>query len=297
MSVALQINNDALSLGINKAQAAANRIIYMDRRKPLINSSTGIDPGSVDKAETAIEFKQVYFRYPTRPDVGVHRRLSFTVRRGENVCVVGPSGCGKSTIISLIERLYDVLSGELLVYGKPISDFDIKALRSAFGLVSQETTLYQGSVKENLLLGVDGEVAEEDLIAACKDANIHDFIVSLPDGYNTDCGPRGLAFSGGQRQRMAIARALLRKPDILLLDEATSALDPESEGLVRDALDKVAVGRTMISITHQVETMKRADRILVMEGGKVVEDGTWSEMMANKGRFWSMQVGGELIKA
>jgi ATP-binding cassette subfamily B (MDR/TAP) protein 1 len=266
----------------------------MEHQKPLINSSTGTDPHTAPPTETAIEFKNVSFRYPTRPDIEVLRGLDLKVRKCEKICIVGPSGCGKSTIIALLERFYDITTGELLINGTPISSLDIKAYRSMLGLVPQETTLYQGTIRENLLLGVDGPVTEGQLDAACLDAKIYDFIVSLPEGYDTDCGPRGQAFSGGQRQRIAIARALLRNPEILLLDEATSALDPESENLVRDALDKAARGRTMISVTHQVEAMKNAERIFVMERGRVGEVGRFEELLGRKGRLWEMTLQGEL---
>ena len=160
-------------------------------------------------------------------------------------------------------------------------------------LVTQDTNLYQDTIRENLVLGVDGEVDEKTIVTACKDANIHDFIISLPEGFNTDCGPRGLALSGGQRQRLAIARALLRKPEILLLDEATSALDPESQSLVIKAIERAAKGRTIVSVTHQTEIIKQADTVFVLDSGKIVESGRYEELLSRKGRLWEMQ--GQLI--
>ena len=213
---------------------------------------------------------------------------------GENISIVGPSGSGKSTIISLLERFYKPTTGSILANGGDIHTQDIERYRRSLGLVSQETHLYQGSIRENLLLGVkEEEIDDELLFQTCQDSNIHDFIISLPEGYNTNIGPRGLSLSGGQRQRIAIARALLRNPDILLLDEATSALDPESQTLVMDALEKVGKGRTIISVTHHMEMVKRADKVLVIENGRLVESGTYEELVASQGRFCEMA--GELM--
>lgn len=274
---------------MTKAQGAANRMLYLNQQKPVISSSTGQCPTKLPTKEKEIEFHDVHFRYPARPDVEVLSGISFEIKRGENVCIVGPSGCGKSTIIQLLERFYDPISGEILVQGVQLPELDIKAFRATLGLVSQETVLYQGTIRENLCLGVDGDVDDKTLTSVCQDANIHDLIISLPEGYGTDCGSRGLALSGGQRQRIAIARALLRNPKILLLDEATSALDPESQKLIIDSLERAAKGRTLVSVSHHVEIMERADRILVIEKGRVVESGRFQELLDRKGRFWEMQ--------
>jgi ATP-binding cassette, subfamily B (MDR/TAP), member 1 len=279
--------------GLTKAHAAANRILYMKSKKPPINSSKGSDLREPCPSETVIEFQNVHFRYPTRPDVEVLRGLNLKVRKGKKICITGPSGCGKSTVLHLLERFYDVTSGEVLINGISISALEIKAFRSTLGLVAQDTILYQGTIHENIVLGMDREVDEKTIVAVCQDANIHDFIASLPEGYNTECGPRGLALSGGQRQRLAIARALLRNPDILLLDEATSALDPESQNLVLKALEKASKGRTIISVSHQTEVIKQADRVFVLEHGKAVESGSYDELISRRGRFWEIQ--GELI--
>jgi ATP-binding cassette subfamily B (MDR/TAP) protein 1 len=279
--------------GITKAQSAANRMQYMERKRAPINSSTGLDPLKLSEKEALIEFRDVRFRYPSRPDVEVLRGIDMKIHPGENICIVGPSGCGKSTIISLLERFYDISSGEILINRTILSNLDIHAFRSTLGLVSQETSLFQGTIRENLCLSVDGDIDDETLMSACKNANIHDFIASLPDGYATECGSRGLALSGGQRQRIAIARTLLRNPRILLLDEATSALDPESQRLVIDALEKASTGRTMISLSHQVEVMKQADRIFVVEHGVIVESGSYESLLSQRGRFSEML--GELV--
>jgi ATP-binding cassette subfamily B (MDR/TAP) protein 1 len=257
----------------------------------VINSAKGLDPCYAPGAELVLELRDVHFRYPSRPEVEVLCGISFGIKMGENVCIVGSSGCGKSTIISLLERFYDITQGQILINGNNISSLDCKSYRSMLGLVSQETMLYQGTIRENLLLGIDEtQINDHQLSEACSTANIYDFITSLPEGFETDCGQRGLALSGGQRQRIAIARTLLRDPKILLLDEATSALDSENEMLVRAAIEKAAHGRTTISVTHSREVMKAADRIIVLEKGIVMEEGTFEELMENHGPFWRMVI-------
>lgn len=300
---------------MNKAHAGINRILYLTHSQPPINSSTGLDPGSVALPEltTTVEFRDIHFRYPSRPTVPVLRGLSLSVSRGSHVCIVGPSGCGKSTLVALLERFYDLQtqpttsdkthdSGEIHIYGRPIKEWDIHRLREMMGFVAQDTTLYQGTIRDNILLGInesgmEPKELETRVEAACRQANIHEFITSLPQSYATDIGARGVALSGGQRQRIALARCLIRNPDILLLDEATSALDPESEKAVRDALERTRrerEGLTIISVTHQVEAMRDADRIFVVERGAIVEDGAWEELMGRKGRLWGMVVQGEV---
>lgn len=263
-------------------------------KQPMPSEKTEETTTTPSESAPVISFKKIQFRYPTRPDVEVLKGLSFQVRKGENISIVGPSGSGKSTIISLLERFYEPTGGNILINGEPLSTKEIEPYRASLGLVSQETQLYQGTIRENLLLGVDEKnITEDKLIENCKEANIHDFIISLPEGYGTDIGPRGLSLSGGQRQRIAIARALLRNPEILLLDEATSALDPESQSLVMEALERAGRGRTIVSVTHQMEMVKRADQVLVIENGRVVEMGTYEELLALKSRFWEMA--GELM--
>jgi ATP-binding cassette subfamily B (MDR/TAP) protein 1 len=192
-----------------------------------------------------------------------------------------------NTYIGLLERFYDTLSGQVLVDGKDITTLRIQDYRNKLALVSQEPTLYQGTIRENVLLGLGGfeDVPDESIVQACKDANIHDFIMSLPEGYNTDVGNKGGMLSGGQKQRVAIARALIRNPRILLLDEATSALDSESEKVVQDALDVAAKGRTTIAVAHRLSTIQKADMIYVFEGGKIVESGTHQTLLQLKGRY------------
>jgi ATP-binding cassette subfamily B (MDR/TAP) protein 1 len=252
-----------------------------------INSSKG-DPVPEGESEVAIEFKDVTFCYPTRPNHPVLRKLNLKILHGQNVALVGPSGCGKTTVMALLERFYDVSQGQILINGKPLTEIDITEYRAQTGLVSQETTLYQGSIRQNITLGVSDSTPEEEIIQACKDANIHDFITSLPEGYDTESGSRGLTFSGGQRQRLATARALIRNPAFLLLDEATSALDTESERIVQAALDKAKEGRTTIAVAHRLSTVQDCDVIFVLDAGKIVERGTHQELLRRRGRYFEM---------
>ncbi|WEW57796.1 multidrug-resistance transporter mdr5 [Emydomyces testavorans] len=276
------------TLNTTKAQAAANHIFHLRQQVARINGSKG-EPLSKDGSDIAIEFKNVSFRYPSRPNQPVLRNINLKIYRGQNVGLVGASGCGKTTIIALLERFYDITSGEILINGKSISAIDVNAYRESASLVSQETTLYQGSIRENVTLGIHStSVSEDDIIKACKDANIHDFIQSLPDGYNTESGSRGLTFSGGQRQRLAVARALLRNPDFLFLDEATSALDTESERIVQAALETAKKGRTTIAVAHRLSTVQDCDAIFVLDAGRIVERGSHQELLRKKGRYYEM---------
>ncbi|KAI1909044.1 multidrug-resistance transporter mdr5 [Ophidiomyces ophidiicola] len=276
------------TLNTTKAHAAANQILHLRQQTAPINDSKGV-PLAKDDSDVAIEFKDVSFHYPSRPNHPVLRKINLKIYRGQNVGLVGASGCGKTTIMALLERFYDISSGEILIHGQSISAIDVREYRESAGLVSQETTLYQGSVRENVALGVhSGPVTDDDIIAACKDANIHDFIQSLPDGYNTESGSRGLTFSGGQRQRLAVARALLRHPGFLFLDEATSALDTESERIVQAALETAKKGRTTIAVAHRLSTVQDCDAIFVLDAGRIVERGTHQELLRMKGRYYEM---------
>ncbi|KAK4569860.1 GTPase-activating protein [Recurvomyces mirabilis] len=275
---------------MGKAKHAAAELKTLFDLKPEIDSWSP-DGEELSTMEGAIEFRDVHFRYPTRPEQPVLRGLNLTVKPGQYVALVGASGCGKSTTIAMLERFYDPLVGGIYVDGKEISSLNINNYRNFLALVSQEPTLYQGTIRDNILLGADKapeDVPEEAIVQACKDANIYDFILSLPDAFNTIVGSKGSMLSGGQKQRVAIARALLRDPKILLLDEATSALDSESEKVVQAALDAAAKGRTTIAVAHRLSTIQKADMIYVFDQGKIVENGTHNELIARGGRYFEL---------
>ncbi|KAI6027591.1 multidrug resistance protein 4 [Pisolithus microcarpus] len=241
------------------------------------------------RVEGQVQLENIHFRYPTRPTVSVLRGLNLTVAPGTYVALVGASGCGKSTVIQLIERFYDPLIGRVLLDGQPINEYNIQEYRKQIALVSQEPTLYTGTIRFNILLGATkpvSEVTQEELVAACRDANILDFIQSLPNGFDTEVGGKGSQLSGGQKQRIAIARALLRSPKVLLLDEATSALDSTSEKVVQEALDRAAKGRTTIAIAHRLSSIQNADCIYFIKDGRVSEAGTHDELLARRGDYY-----------
>ncbi|MCB0707246.1 MAG: ATP-binding cassette domain-containing protein [Saprospiraceae bacterium] len=224
-----------------------------------------------------IEYDQIHFRYPTREDVPVLQGLSFKVEAGQKVALVGSSGAGKSTIVQLLLRFYNFQEGQILVDGKPISSYNISALRRNIAIVPQEVLLFGGTIRENILYGRP-ESTEADIIEASKKANAWEFIRKFPEGLDTVVGERGVKLSGGQRQRIAIARAILKDPAILLLDEATSSLDAESEKVVQDALNTLMQGRTSIIIAHRLATIREVDCIYVIDRGKIVEQGTHEEL-------------------
>ena len=227
-------------------------------------------------------FKLVDNKVPIVPYIlqGVDLR----VRAGERVALVGPSGSGKTTLASLLPRLYDVQEGRILIDGIDIRDYSLKALRSAIGVVQQDSFLFSGTIRDNILYGKP-EASEAEIIEAARAANAHSFITALSTGYNTVLGERGVNLSGGQRQRLSIARAILKNPRILILDEATSALDSESESLVQQALDRLMQGRTSLIIAHRLSTVRNADRILAIENGRIVEAGAHDELLAKNGLY------------
>ena len=227
-----------------------------------------------------IEYRNVAFRYPTRPDLPVLQDISFDIAAGEKIALVGPSGAGKSTIVSLLMQFYELSGGEILIDGRPIGSYDLTELRRHVGIVPQETLLFGGSIRENIAYGKT-EATDEEIIAAARKANAWQFIASFPEGLDTVVGERGIKLSGGQRQRVAIARAILKNPAILLLDEATSALDSESEKLVQGAMDELMKNRTSIIIAHRLSTIRKVDKILVIDGGRIVEQGSHEELADN----------------
>ncbi|THG99669.1 hypothetical protein EW026_g2716 [Hermanssonia centrifuga] len=273
---------------MSSAKGAASDIIDLLDSMPSIDaeSTEGKIPQNV---QGRIRFENIHFRYPTRPGVRVLRDLNLTVEPGTYVALVGASGCGKSTTIQLVERFYDPLVGTVYLDEQPITDFNVSEYRKHIALVSQEPTLYAGTVRFNILLGAtkpESEVTQEEIEEACRSANILDFITSLPDGFDTEVGGKGSQLSGGQKQRIAIARALLRNPRVLLLDEATSALDSNSEKVVQEALDRAAKGRTTIAIAHRLSTIQNADCIYFIKDGAVSESGTHDQLLALRGGYY-----------
>ncbi|XP_053465065.1 ATP-dependent translocase ABCB1 isoform X2 [Nycticebus coucang] len=271
-----------------KAKVSASHIIMIIEKVPEIDSysTEGLKP---DKMEGNVTFNKVVFNYPTRPDIPVLQGLSLEVKKGQTLALVGSSGCGKSTVVQLLERFYDPLAGTVLIDNKEIKQMNVQWVRAHMGIVSQEPILFDCSIGENIAYGDNSRVvSQEEIVKAAKEANIHQFIDSLPDKYNTRVGDKGTQLSGGQKQRIAIARALVRQPHILLLDEATSALDTESEKVVQEALDKAREGRTCIVIAHRLSTIQNADLIVVFQNGKVKEHGTHQQLLAQKGIYFSM---------
>ncbi|XP_076422410.1 multidrug resistance protein 2 isoform X2 [Peromyscus maniculatus bairdii] len=275
-----------------KAKVSASHVIMIMEKLPEIDSYSpeGLKPNML---EGNVKFNEVKFNYPTRPDIPVLQGLNLEVKKGQTLALVGSSGCGKSTVVQLLERFYNPVAGTVFLDGKEVKQLNVQWLRAQLGIVSQEPILFDCSIAENIAYGDNSRVVSQDeIVRAAKEANIHQFVESLPDKYNTRVGDKGTQLSGGQKQRIAIARALVRRPHILLLDEATSALDTESEKVVQEALDKAREGRTCIVIAHRLSTIQNADLIVVIQNGKVKEHGTHQQLLAQKGIYFSMvQVG------
>ena len=258
----------------------------MERVDKILKAENNIkerpDPLPLGTFEDRIEFQDVSFRYEDGKEV--LRHISLTVPKGKTIALVGQSGSGKSTLVDLIPRYHDVTSGRILIDGKDIRDVRVKDLRSLIGNVNQEAILFNDTIFNNIAFGVEGATMEQ-VIAAARIANAHEFIMEKEDGYNTNIGDRGNKLSGGQRQRISIARAILKNPPILILDEATSALDTESERIVQEALDRLMASRTTIAIAHRLSTIKNADEICVLHDGEIVERGRHEELIALNGYY------------
>ncbi|CAH1647758.1 unnamed protein product [Spodoptera littoralis] len=276
------------------ARGAASSIFQLIDRVPLIDSlqKGGLTPRRVIGD---ISLEDVHFSYPSRPEVKVLNGFSIKIKAGECVALVGSSGCGKSTILQLLQRLYDPLSGSVKLDGKDVKNLNLGWLRSCLGVVGQEPVLFRGTIFENIAIGFP-EATREEVQTVAEMAYAHDFITNLPNGYDTVIGERGASLSGGQKQRIAIARSLLREPAVLLLDEATSALDPHSERQVQAALDRASVGRTTIMVSHRLSTITNANRIICMDQGAIVEEGTHEELMKTKGFYYKLVTTGTETK-
>ncbi|CAF1152042.1 unnamed protein product [Adineta steineri] len=269
--------------------AAAHAFFDLFDRIPTIDNGSNKGQELTNfRGET--EFDQVKFVYPSRPTVLVLNKLQLSIRSGQRIALVGASGCGKSTIVQLLERFYDVTHGELTLDGVDIRKLNVQWLRSRLGVVSQEPVLFDLTIAENISYGLENIPMDEIVLAATK-ANIHEFIQQLPQGYDTKVGVKGSFLSGGEKQRIAIARVLIRRPKILLLDEATSAMDPYNEQIVQETLDQAQTedpSRTSIIIAHRLSTIRSCDLIHVLEMGRIVETGTHTELLQKGGIYYKM---------
>lgn len=262
---------------IQKAVGATERVFELLEETPeAINATPKIS--SIEKIKGIVSFRNVAFSYPSRKEVQVLKDVNFSAEFGQKIAIVGPSGAGKSTISSLLLRFYDITSGEILVDGKNIYDYDLENLRGNMSIVPQDVILFGGTIRENIAYGKPN-ATDEEILLATKQANAFNFVDGFPEKFETLVGERGVKLSGGQRQRIAIARALLKNPSILILDEATSSLDSESEKLVQEALEVLMEGRTSIIIAHRLSTIRNADKILVLDNGEISEEGTHQELI------------------
>ncbi|MCJ7799078.1 MAG: ATP-binding cassette domain-containing protein, partial [Polaromonas sp.] len=267
-----------------RAAGATERLMeLLETRSPVTSPSNPV-AGQVTRAGSAIKFEAVTFHYPSRPLLPALRNFSLSVVPGETVAIVGPSGAGKSTVFQLLLRFYDPASGRIELDGVATRDLSLHELRQRIGIVPQDAVIFSTSALENIRYGQPG-ASDDEVKAAAQAAFAHEFITALPEGYNTFLGERGVRLSGGQRQRVAIARAMLKNSPLLLLDEATSALDAESERMVQAALESAMKDRTTLVIAHRLATVQQADRILVLDHGELVEQGTHAELVQRGGIY------------
>ena len=275
---------------LQKGFSGFKRFEEVMKEVPDIQDAKNAHP--LENVHGDISFKDVSFTYNKEESVLEHVNLD--IPAGKKVALVGPSGSGKTTLCSLIPRFYDVQSGQILVDGQDVRDLQVKSLRQAIGLVQQDVYLFTGTIEQNIAYGKP-DATPEEIIEAAKKANIHDFILSLPDGYDTFVGERGARLSGGQKQRISIARVFLKNPKILILDEATSALDNESERIIQKSLEELSKDRTCITIAHRLSTIKNADEIVVINHDGLQERGTHEELMKKGGtyaRYYNLQFEG-----
>ena len=267
-----------------RAAGATERLMELLHAKPAIVSPARPAQAAVPKAGSAVRFERVSFHYPSRPGTPALRDFSLDIAAGETVALVGSSGAGKSTVFQLLLRYYDPQSGRILLDGAPLADLALDSLRTRIGLVPQDAVIFSASAFENIRYGRP-EASADEVHAAARAAFADGFLRALPEGYDTFLGERGVRLSGGQRQRIAIARAILKNPPLLLLDEATSALDAESERMVQAALESAMADRTTLVIAHRLATVQKADRIIVLDHGGIVEQGTHAELVAQNGVY------------
>ena len=265
------------------ALAGAERVFaVLDEKEEILDNENAEAP---EKMHGFVEIKDVTFGYESATPV--LRNVSVDVKAGEMIGIVGHSGCGKSTLINLIMRMYDPTEGVIEIDGVNIKDISQQSLRSQMGVVLQETHLFSGSIRDNIKYAMP-YATDAEVIRAARAANAHDFIMRLPEGYNTIVGEKGYSLSGGERQRVAIARALIHNPPILILDEATAALDTETEKLIQDAIDKLTDNRTTFAIAHRLSTLRNANKILVIDHGRIAEFGTHKELLDQKGIYFKL---------
>jgi subfamily B ATP-binding cassette protein MsbA len=271
----------SINVAIQSTMVSVDRVFeFLDRKSKIQEKPNAIELKDI---KGKIDFKNVSFYYNKAEPV--LENISFTAKSGDSIGLVGPSGSGKSTIANMIGRFFDPVKGKIVIDGKDLKDVKIESLRKNIGIVSQETVLFNTSIKENLKLG-NLKATDKQIIQAAKLANIHDFIMSLKKGYNTKIGERGVNLSGGQKQRLSIARTILKNPKILILDEATSSLDTESEQKIQDAMDYIMRGRTTLIIAHRLSTIHNVNKIIVLKNHTIAEMGTFKDLMAKKGIFY-----------